>query len=241
MNNPIRLFTLAYAGGNAYIYNSWKKSLQPQIELIPIELPGHGARIAEPLVSDTQSIVNDIWQHIQPYFQDQCPFAFFGHSMGSILAFEMIHKVYTETGRYPVTSLFSGRVAPHIPSKKEWSKLPDQAFIEKVITLGGIPDVILEHKELLDMIIPVLRADFKLVEQYRYNRQYKVFPFLITVLTGKEDQMTTKDIQAWNEYSSLPITFKSYEGGHFFINTCAEQVLTDIRTILLQHERSISL
>lgn len=241
MNNKIRLFTLAYAGGNAYIYNSWKKLLQPQIELIPIELPGHGARIAEPLVSDTPRIVDDIWQHIQPYFQDPRPFAFFGHSMGSILAFEMIHKVYTETGRYPVTALFSGRVAPHIRSEKQWSKLSDQAFIEKVITLGGIPDVILEHKELLDMIIPVLRADFSLVEQYRYDRQYKVFPFPITVLTGKQDQMTTVDIEAWSEYSSLDVTFKSYDGGHFFINTCAEQVLTDIRKILLEHERSISL
>lgn len=241
MNNKIRLFTLAYAGGNAYIYNAWKKSLQPQIELIPIELPGHGYRIAEPLVSDVEVIVNDLWQQIQPYFQDNRPFAFFGHSMGSLLAFEMIHKVYIERGRYPVTSLFSGRVAPHIISRKEWSQLSDQAFIEKVITLGGIPDVILEHKELLEMIIPVLRADFKLVEQYRYNKQYEVFPFPITVLTGEQDQMTTIDIEAWSEYSSLPTTFKSYHGGHFFINTCAEQVLADIRMILLQHERSISL
>lgn len=241
MNNHIRLFALAYAGGNAYIYNSWKKSLQPQIEVVPVELPGHGRRIAEPLISDPQAVVHDLWEQIKPLFNDQRPFAFFGHSMGSTLAFEMIHKVYRETGRYPVTGIFSGRVAPHIASQKEWSQLPDQAFLNKVVTLGGIPDAILEHQELLDMVIPVLRADFSLVEQYQYDQQYEVFPFPITILSGKQDQMTTTDIEAWSEHSSLPTTFKSYDGGHFFINTCAEQVLADIRMILLQHERSLSI
>lgn len=224
----IRLFAFAYAGGSSNIFNSWKKQLHSDIELIPVELPGHGGRMSEPLLERMGQVIESAWQDIQPYLQDNREFAFIGHSMGSMLAFEMIHKVHRETGRYPICSFFAGRVPPHISRDHQWGALPDDQFMEKVRTLGGLPDAVLEHEELLQLFLPILRADFRLVEDYRYDGQYPSLPLPIFVMTGEQDHMTNKDIQGWSSYSAISCRYFTYPDGHFFINTCAEQVIRDV-------------
>ena len=164
-----RLFCLPYAGGSATVYGKWKNNLHSSIALKLIELAGRGKRFAEPFYDSFTSAVEDICSIVKNDL-DGAPYAIWGHSMGSILAFELAYKL-KETGcEEPIHIFFSGRYPPHILKNKEQSlyELPDKDFLERIFRLGGTPKEMLENRELQDIFTPILRADYKILNGYRY-------------------------------------------------------------------------
>lgn len=200
-----------------------------------IELAGRGKRIYDPLYNSIDEAVADVYQIIKDDLHSS-PFGFFGHSMGCIIAFELAHKLREKCASQPSFIFFSGRGAPHIPKKEKEIRhnLPDDKFREKILELGGTPKDFFEHPELLEVLLPMLRCDFKISETYQSRLEVKPFDYPINVLIGKEEDVTAEQMHGWKDHTNKICTLHYFTGGHFFINECVEQVVEIINHTVRQ-------
>ncbi|PAC32315.1 thioesterase II family protein [Caldifermentibacillus hisashii] len=170
--NRLNLFCVPFAGGSANIYNSWKKEFGNVVNLVPVELSGRGKRINEPLYNDFDEAAEDIYNNVKTYVDE--PYAMFGHSMGGMLVFEVVHKIIERIGREPDFIVISGKNPPHIPLNSKVHSLEDREFLNELIKLGGINEEFLKHKELIEIFLPIMKSDFKITELYRYKKKEKI-------------------------------------------------------------------
>ncbi len=220
----IRLFCFPYAGGSALVYNKWKSDLNRCIQLHLVELAGRGKRISEPYYNSVDEAVEDVFNIIKYELRDAL-YAFYGHSLGAIIAYQLAQKLRKIKFPQPVHIFFSGRGAPHIrrDDKKPYHTLPQDEFREKVLELGGTPEEFFQHPELLEVLLPLLRADFRVSWSYKHPSDINPLDCDITILTGKEEDLTTAQIEGWKLHSKDKCTLHSFEGGHFFINDPKEK------------------
>ncbi len=230
----IKLFCLPYAGGSANIYMEWKKYLHPLIELNAIELAGRGPRSEVPFYKSVDEAVSDIYNRIKDDLNN-CRYVIFGHSMGSVLAYELAYKIKSLQHLPPLHLFFSGRHAPQIKKdKKNLHVLPDNEFMREVIELGGTPKELLENRELLEIFLPILRADFQIVETYNYIEKNEKLDCDITILWGKQEEETTiSDISLWRGHTNKSCRIHLLNGGHFFINEFMQDVVSIINSEIL--------
>jgi len=220
-NQPakVKLFCLPHAGGSATSYRSWQKLLGESIELRPIELAGRGKRNNEPLYQNMEEAIEDVFNKISSEI-DEMPYAILGHSMGTVIAHGLALMMIKHKRQSPVHIFFSGRNPPD--QKRMLPKiniLPDEEFLVKFIELGGISSEILENEELLAYVLPILRADTAIVENYIEKQPIQKLNCNITVFSGKQDQTTSDaELMAWTDYTHKSCRFHSFDGGHFFIN-----------------------
>ncbi|PFF02783.1 thioesterase [Bacillus thuringiensis] len=216
--NHIKLFCFPYAGGSSSIYMKWRSKLSPSIQLIPIELAGRGRRIQESFYQSFDDAINDIVQEIEKRL-DGTPFAFFGHSMGSLLAYECAHKLMIGKKMLPELIIVSGKNPPHLKRKKQMHQLSDDEFRRELLLMGGFEKGIVENNELFNFFVPILRADFRLVETYNYNEKQDKIDSDIVVLYGKDDNLTTiEELDEWCIHAKRQPKIYAFDGGHFFIN-----------------------
>ncbi len=166
----LRLFCFPYAGGNSSIFRTWPNSLLKTVEVSPIELPGRAAQMRLAPFTRLEPLVQTVAQDLMPYLNK--PFAFFGHSMGALVSFELTRVLRRDYGISPVHLFVSGRQAPQIPdSTQPIHALPEPEFKEELRRLNGTPTAILENAELMKLILPTLRADFAVIETYIYMNE----------------------------------------------------------------------
>jgi surfactin synthase thioesterase subunit len=232
--SKIKLFCFPYAGGSTQIYQPWANRLNSQIEIIPIELSGRGRRINESLYKDFDELVNDVFNQIQNDII-QTPYAFFGHSLGALIAFELVQKIVTDNLPPPKHVFYSGKSAPNSEQKRKFMfhLLDTQEFKQELIKLGGTPPELFKHKELEDLFLPVIKNDFKLSETYTFKVGRKLYDGEITVFLGKEDNWSAGGNDEWHNCSSGTCNIIYLEGGHFFIHNEAEAILKTINNVLL--------
>jgi surfactin synthase thioesterase subunit len=228
----MKLFCLPYAGGSQIIYYKWKKVINNHIELRPIELKGRGARYAEGFYNDLNEAVEDIYNIIKDEITDS-DYGIFGHSMGSILTYELYHKIVKEGKPEPKCLFFSAHRAPTYKVKEKKYLLSDKDFMKKVIDLGGTPKEVIESKELLDFVLPILRNDFKILEEYIYEKKENPIECDVSVLIGEKDSMTLDEAKEWNKLVAKEINIYSFEGDHFFINDEYKRIINIIEEHLL--------
>lgn len=218
INAKLRLFCFPYAGGGASTFRSWSEKITSDVEICPIELPGHERRIAEQPFNQLKPLVNELAHALLPYLNK--PFAFFGHSMGGLVSFELAHLLYKNYDLSPRHIFISGRHAPQIPdSKLPIHHLNKSEFINEIAKLNGTPKAVLENVELMDLLVPVLRADFAAIENYVYTPKPRL-NCPITALGGLQDlQVSYEDLQAWREQTNTNFSIKMFQGKHFFINS----------------------
>lgn len=227
----LNMFFFPYAGASASVYERWKSLLHPSIQLINVELPGRGRRFGEPLLSSVEEIVENT-QHILLPYLDGSPYALFGHSLGSIIAFEM-SLMLPHRGYPPPAHLFvSGRAAPHVIEDENMHLLTDDQFLAKIQILGGTPPQFFENAQLLSLFLPILKSDYKASETYRFNEELGRLLCDITVFSGLQDG--DYDPMEWSKHTTGKCEAFSYEGGHFFIHEHAEQMAETIYSRLLQ-------
>lgn len=233
-----KLFCLPYAGGSATaVYGKWKKFLHPQIECFPIELSGRGRRFAEPLYNTWNHAVEELFEQMKPQL-DSSPVAFFGYSMGSILAFELAHQMKDWNGQAPIHLFLAARAAPNRPNRRPpIHHLPDQAFLDEVLNMGGTPAEIMKHQELLHLFLPVLRADFKITETYECFPREGELLCDFSVLGGVEDRISVADLLAWSSCTKGDTSVHLFDGGHFFIHEHTEEIIHFIHQKLLYPSR----
>ncbi|PEC52563.1 thioesterase [Bacillus cereus] len=232
MVSKIKLFCFHHAGGSSSAYYNWKDYLNKDIEIIPIELAGRGKRLKVPLYTSMEEAVLDIYNLMKPNL-DGSPFAMFGHSMGALLIYEMIQKIHDIKGVSPIHAFFSGRLPVHTIDQQKRYTLPDQELKKYIVDLGGIPLELQSYDEILDMFLPIIRADFKLVETYELKKKISPFTFNISILYGYDDKLVdNQDLIEWANYTSKQCHFYGYQGGHFFINDFTEEVIKVINKTL---------
>lgn len=219
----LRLFCFPYAGGGAPVFREWS-GLLPNAEIIALQYPGRGARMMEPPMQSLPELAAGIYEAILPHLNK--PFAFFGHSLGSLVAFEVARLLRKNGHPLPRHLFVSARKAPHVPrtAEKQMHKLPEQEFIEELKTYNGTPKEILENKDLMELVLPVLRADFRVNETYEYGEE-PALHIPLTALTGIEDSRATEaDMTKWSLHTSDVFTQQTFPGDHFYLNPLQKEL-----------------
>jgi len=229
----IKLFCLPYAGGSSSIYSRWSKALNGIIEVQPIELSGRGRRYNDPLYDSFGQAVDDIYSIIEQDIATAPDYAIFGHSLGALLAYELIHKIKSQGKPGPIHVFFSGSKAPNVREKEEKTyNLPDHEFKQKLFELGGTPKELIESEELMEFFLPVLRADFKINDTYEYVAKANSIDCGITVISGKREDVKLHELTEWRKHAEGKCNFFVLDGDHFFINTHTSDVLKIVNNIL---------
>lgn len=231
----IRLFCFPYAGGSTSTYRLWQGLLPESIDVAPVQLPGRGERLSEPPFDRLSEIVEAAGRELMPYFDK--PYVFFGHSMGALIAFELTRWLRKNNMTMPSHLFLSGRRAPQIPEAitPTWN-LPDQEFIERVRQLNGTPKEVLDHPELRQLLIPLLRADFAVGETYKYHAEQPL-ECSFTVFGGVEDpEAQHAHLTPWREQTSARYKLHILPGDHFFVQTAHSEIA---RIIAEELEKSV--
>lgn len=203
------------------------------IELVALQLPGRGARLADPLISGLLPLSQTIAQVLSPYLDK--PFVFFGHSMGGLLCFETARTLRRERLASPVHLFISATGAPHHRKQTEpLSSLPRAALVQKLREFDGAPTEVLQNEELLDLLLPTIRADFELCESYQYQPDAPV-NCPITIYGGVEDREVEKErLAAWREVTDGASEIRMFPGGHFYIKSSESGFLSAFAGDLLR-------
>jgi medium-chain acyl-[acyl-carrier-protein] hydrolase len=214
----LRLFCFHYAGGSAQVFRDWPAHLPPSVEVAAIQLPGRGHRIGEPHIRQMAPLGLIVAQELLPYLDK--PFVFFGHSLGALLCFETARSLRRENRRQPAHLFVSATRAPHRRSDEELlSGLPKSELVKKLREFNGTPAEVLQNDELLDLMLPTIRADFELCETYEYHQE----PLLecpMTIYGGLEDhKVGAERLAAWSEMTMGACEIRMFPGGHFYFNS----------------------
>ncbi|WP_158899999.1 thioesterase II family protein [Burkholderia sp. L27(2015)] len=227
----LRLYCFSYAGGSAADFMPWQSALAPDIEVCAIQLPGRGARLDEPTVASMAQLLETLAPVIAR--DGEQPFAFFGHSLGALVAFEVARYAMHRSLPQPSRLLVSGCAAPQrYHSLEQLHRLSDDGLVDALRRLNGTPAELLEHRELMELILPALRADLTLAETYAY-RPGPSLPVPITVLSGTLDLHTQLEpVDAWHEQTCVECRTYAFEGDHFFIKAHFHAVIACIHAEL---------
>ncbi|MDA3648677.1 alpha/beta fold hydrolase [Saccharopolyspora indica] len=216
MTERLRLLCFPYAGGNAQSYVRWRRPLEPDVEVCPMQLPGHGERIREAPRHRWEDLLADTRDRLAR-LADR-PIALFGHSLGALLAFECARMLVAEHGVQPVHLLVSGHRAAQLPMREEvLHHLPDAEFLEALSersrTLRALTD-----PEFRRLLLPVLRADFTASETYEFA-EGPPLTCPVTALGGEEDpDVDLGELDAWRHRSTGPFELVAFPGDHFFVD-----------------------
>ena len=226
-----RLFCFPYAGGNASVYRTWHCEMPENTEVCALQLPGRGSRVGEPPLAHVPTLVSAVGAGILPLLDR--PFAFFGHSLGALLSFELSRWLRRYQGVLPKHLFVSGCRAPNVRGRQlGTTDLNDEQFVGLLDDLRGTPREVLENRELLELLLPALRADFQLGETYAY-RDDAPLPFSITAFGGVDDEDTAGDrLAAWRRHTTGRFLAHVLPGDHFFIQSSERQLLALVRSEL---------
>ena len=214
----IRLFCFPYSGAAASIYYPWVDILPGSIEVCAIQYPGHGNRVSETLFYDLDGLLDVAQEALLPYFDK--PFAFFGHSMGALVGYELARRLKKTQVKQPDLLFVSGHNAPFLPDLSEpLHNLEEKEFIFRLRELNGTPDEVLQDPELREILIPILRADFSVCETYQYEND-QLLDCPICACGGLQDKYVDREgLTAWGKLTTGEFTARFFPGDHFYINT----------------------
>jgi medium-chain acyl-[acyl-carrier-protein] hydrolase len=217
-NARARLFCFPYAGGGATVFRTWRSGLPAGIDLCPVQLPGRENRLHEPPFTSIGPLVEALEEALQPYMN--VPFAFFGYSLGALIAFEFARLLRRRGAAEPLRLFTAAAQAPHLSRPPPISNLPDDVFIEALSRrYEGMQQEVLTDPSLMKLFLPALRADFTLLDGYTYAPA----PPLncpITALGGTRDHVIDPQrIRAWAVHTLAEFKIRMLPGGHFFLNS----------------------
>ncbi|MEU5099957.1 alpha/beta fold hydrolase [Streptomyces sp. NPDC020996] len=224
--HPHRLVLLPHAGGSASFFFPFSRELSAHTDVSAVQYPGRQERRAEPLLDSVDALVDQIHRALLPLADK--PLVLFGHSMGAVLSFELARRIEAE-GRIPFLGLIaSGRRSPLVHREENVHTRGDEALIAEIRALSGTDAGVLADDELLRMVLPAIRSDYKAIETYRY-RPEGPGPALgcpVSVLTGESDpRVSLEEAGAWKDLTRGGFAFRSFPGGHFYLTSQRDAVV----------------
>ncbi len=215
-SHVMHLFCFPYAGGSANLFKDWSHSLPPFIEVIPVEYPGRGVLSHVPPLQQFDHLLDELEKQVKCKISSQ--FAFFGHSLGALVAYELAQQFKNKYRLEPSVLCLSACPSPdRLGPLSQMGMLDDQDFIERVEKLNGTPEMILKEEVFKDFFLPILRADFRLLDHYQPSVQAPLNSSFL-LFGGREDQTVKReDIEGWKTFSQQATAFYEMSGDHFFI------------------------
>ncbi len=231
-----RLFCFPSAGASATSYLPWSVALPPYIEAFSMQLPGRGERFQEQPTRDLPSLVAELAKASHSLRDRPC--IFFGHSVGALIAFELARTLRRNGERLPLHLYAAAHRAPNAPETGPPAhQLPDEEFVEKLLRLGGMVPEILADRDLTDLLLPALRADFAIDETYSYTEEPPL-ACPVTALGGSDDaEISREDLALWQQQTTSAFALRIFKGGHFFVHSERQALIDMIEMQLWQYAR----
>jgi medium-chain acyl-[acyl-carrier-protein] hydrolase len=223
-----RLFCLAHSGSGASQFSSWRNFLPPILDICPIQLPGRENRFREAPFTQIRPIVEHLAEALEPYLDR--PYILYGFSLGALIAFELARHLRQQKADPPVSFYALARPAPHLPQTKlPLRHLDDDLFVAELTRrYNGMSPLILQDRELMQLLLPALRADFTALETYVYQDE-EPLACPIRTFGGDLDPTATEDeLRAWRLQTNASFELKMFPGDHFFIRNNLPAVLRSI-------------
>lgn len=233
-NRPqTRLFCLPFAGGYAAAFCRWPRLLPDEIEVCPVQFPGHGDRMLEQIFDNLDGLVDAAVDGLAGEL-DKLPYAIFGYSMGALVAFELTRALRRKGLRQPDRLFLAARRAPDLDTERQAIHgLADADFLDEIRRFEGTPIGFFSEPALVRLALPALRADFKLCETYVYEREAPL-EIPITAFAGADDSAAPPESAIpWREQTTCGFEMIICPGGHFFLMESEADLLIHIERRLL--------
>jgi medium-chain acyl-[acyl-carrier-protein] hydrolase len=227
----LRLLCFPYAGGAAHVFHTWPAGLPRDVEVCAVQLPGRAFRFGEPCIARMEPLIEAIDAAAIPLMDR--PFALFGHSMGALLAFELARRLRRRGGPRPAQLVVSGYRAPQLPAPlPPLHTLPAGVFVPELRRRHGAPDNALDDPEILELVLPALRADFEIIETYAYAPE-EPLDIPLTALGGHDDAgVPVAHLAAWAEQTRSAFEVSVFPGGHFFLHSAQPELMSRLAYVL---------
>lgn len=223
----LRLFCFPYVGGGASAYRTWRGALPDTAAIHAVQLPGRETRLREKAISRMDDLLPPLFAALEPYLDT--PFAFWGHSMGALISFALARHIRQQRALLPRALFLSARRAPQLPPRTAPTHdLPRPAFLEELRQLGGTPEAVLQNEGLMALLLPILRADFELVETYRYQPAAPLACPIIVYGGADDDTVPQADLAQWQIHTTNTFEVKVFEGDHFYLRTQERALLAEL-------------
>lgn len=212
------------------MFRQWSSDL-PAVEICAVQLPGREGRWSEPAFTRFPALAQALSVELRPLMD--VSFAFLGHSMGALIAFELARQVRRDHGLSPVHLFVSGARAPHLPNPDPHvHQLADAELLAKLTKLNGIPAEISQNAELMQLLIPTLRADVTLCDTYVYLEE-AALDCPISAYGGDCDRnVTAEQVAAWGAHTGAQFRWQMFPGDHFFLEGRRNSVLKMVSAAL---------
>ena len=230
----VRLVCLPHAGGSASFFFPMGKALGPAVEVVGVQYPGRQERRHEPGIDNIPEFADQVFTALRHL--DDRPLALLGHSMGAILGYEAAIRMRQAGLASPVRLFASGRRAPSCYRDEQLHKGPDEQLVAELRSLGGPNQSMLTDPELLAMILPAIRSDYRAIERYQHNPEVQL-DCPVTVFTGDSDpRVSLEEARAWARHTTAPTEVEVFRGGHFFLVDHSADIIGLITTRLRSPE-----
>lgn len=228
MTGRTEIYCFAHAGASMLGTAEWQVQLGDSIVLKGLAYPGHGHRFCEPLEASIEAIADGLVRTLPSF--DPCWTVFFGHSMGSLVAYEVCRQLYARRQPLPSRLFLSGRGAPYGPRKGiAPDLLPDAELLEYLRALGGTPEAVLADAEMCALLLPVARADFAACRRYAPVLTVPL-PVELFVYAGEHDDLGADELDAWSGCTTSGCTYRRFAGGHFYFDVSTSAFLGALST-----------
>lgn len=226
MNKKNSLICFPYAGAGASIFNSWRISEDINLVIKPIQLPGREQKFIEDPYRNITDAVNGLFDEVNQIVQESDHVYVFGHSMGAVLAYEMMRKFNSEDKK--ITLVLSGSPSPSEMRTEKATGLPDDEFIDQVVKFAGASHEALEDEDMREFLLPILRADVEMHESYQ-GENLSPNDHQLILVRGVDDELVSRPhLEKWQEYTNLPITIWEIEGGHMYFSQDPNKITNKI-------------
>ncbi|MQY11295.1 Thioesterase PikA5 [Streptomyces sp. RB5] len=223
----VNLVCLPHAGGSAGFYRGWNELLPREVEFHPVQYPGHADRLVEEPVATMAEMADRVTEAIRPLFDRDV--VLFGHSMGASVAFEVAKRCEAR-GLRPRLLVVSGRGAPHRQRPGHMHTRPDDELVDSILEFSPVSEAALREPELRELLLPVIRADYRLIETYLPADPGQIAA-PVAVLRGRDDERA-REVGAWSELTTGGCEHYEFDGGHFYLLDHEDAVVRTIAEVV---------